>query len=99
MGSITDNENFLAAKTETSSLEGDNICGNPPSIVFFPNVAQKRIDSPLKLEVADSAEDMSPRNMWQGIVEPSIEEQPRRSARLEKGQSSSGVQTVGTVSP
>ncbi|KAK8937556.1 hypothetical protein KSP40_PGU001611 [Platanthera guangdongensis] len=67
MGSITDNENFLAAKTETSSLEGDNICGNPPSIVIFPNAARKRIDSPLKLEVEDSAEDMSPHNMWQVI--------------------------------
>ncbi|KAK8916817.1 hypothetical protein KSP39_PZI022224 [Platanthera zijinensis] len=33
-----------------------------------------------------------------GIVEPSMEQQPRRSARLEMGQSSSGVHTAGTVS-
>ncbi|KAK8921604.1 hypothetical protein KSP39_PZI020114 [Platanthera zijinensis] len=35
----------------------------------------------------------------QGTTEPSMEEQPRRSARLEIGQSSTGVQTAGTVSP
>ncbi|KAK8934249.1 hypothetical protein KSP39_PZI014283 [Platanthera zijinensis] len=32
----------------------------------------------------------------EGIVEPSMEEQPRRSARFEIGQSSLGVQTEGT---
>ncbi|KAK8951949.1 hypothetical protein KSP39_PZI003745 [Platanthera zijinensis] len=31
-----------------------------------------------------------------GIVEPSMEEQPQRSVRLEMGQSSSGVHTAGT---
>ncbi|KAK8921841.1 hypothetical protein KSP39_PZI020179 [Platanthera zijinensis] len=33
-----------------------------------------------------------------GTTEPSMKEQPRRSARLEIGQSSTGVQTAGTVS-
>ncbi|KAK8926512.1 hypothetical protein KSP39_PZI018763 [Platanthera zijinensis] len=33
-----------------------------------------------------------------GTTEPSMEEQPRRSARLEIGQSSSGIHTAGTVS-
>ncbi|PKA52457.1 hypothetical protein AXF42_Ash020418 [Apostasia shenzhenica] len=69
MGSFADKVLHQDGGDENSKVVGENFGVNPPSMVFFPDAIHRRIElAPLKLEVEESAEDMSPQNMWQVYI-------------------------------